>query len=180
MEPGDHFLVVYESLNERDLLAVVFLESALKRKDFIVFFLEGNEGIIRHLAKKNSGALERSKKRGTFLTVDSDQAFGKPPNLASFGSYYRELVRESQERSLRLSLLGEFPVKFFNEHEARETIERFINGDTSNRRPAFLCMVRKDNLFSLDPANMLILVESHDSTLLRGNPINKSNGHHAA
>jgi hypothetical protein len=180
MEPGDHFLVVYESLNERDLLAIVFLETALKRRDFIVFFLDGDDRIIRHLAKKNSGALERSKKQGTFLSVDPDQAFGKPPNLSSFGSYYRELVRESQKRSMRLSILGEFPIKFFSEHEARKTIERFIQGDTSARRPAFLCMVRKDNLFSLEPSNILVLVESHDSALLRGMPIGKSNGHYAS
>ena len=135
MRPGDHFLVVYDDLIERDSLAILFVECALKRKDFVVVFLQQKERIIRLLnSSKNLRAMKKALTKGTFLFVDNAQAFGRPPSLSSFERFYRDILERSKKMGLHVSLVGQFPVEFYDMYGDRKAIEQFIDSDTTTRR----------------------------------------------
>ena len=180
MRPGDHFFVVYDDFDERDYLATLFVESALKRKEIIVLILRSNDRIVRLLARKNDRTLKRSVGEKTLRLFDPDGAFGSPPDLSLFGRFFEDLLDESQRRRIRLSLLGEFPIEFYNKCEVRNAIEQLIDSKTTTFRPAVLCMAKKNAIFSIEPVNMLALIETHDSMLLKETPISKNGGHYTS
>jgi hypothetical protein len=170
----NHYLLVYEDSSEKNYLAALFVEAALKRKDLIVLFASDNEGILRSVIKRRGSAMRKAIAKKTLLLFDFPASYGKPPSLAAFESFFRKILQEGHERGLRISWLGEFPVEYYDGFDIENEIERFVDSYKVSRRPTGLCMNRKSAILSLEPRQLVSLIEAHDSILFDTTPFSRS------
>jgi hypothetical protein len=170
----NHCLVVYEDSSEKESLAVVFVEAALKRKDLTVLAVSDNDRIIRLVMRRRRKSVKKALAKRTILSVDSSQAYGKPPSRSSFENFFRRILQEGNERGLPVSYLAEFPTDYYHIFDVENEIERFVDSYMVSKRPTGLCMNKKSAVFSLEPRQLISLIEAHDRSLFATMPIRRS------
>jgi hypothetical protein len=169
---GDHKFTIYENDKERDLFALLFLQSALKRNDVIVVF-SGKSHQLSQLVRKKRSLLQASK-RGKIVFLNANEVYNSDDPSLSFSKLFDSLVLESKKQRKGLSFLGDCPPPAYQRFKSHYGIENLLDARNRDPRTTILCIYRNEGLSSLDPSDFVFIYDSHDSVFLNDIELQRS------
>jgi hypothetical protein len=169
---GEHKLTIYDNNQERDLLANLFLESAIKRGDYVAIFSGKSRELLHNVRKKRS--FLSAFKEGRAVSLDANRVYKMESPVAGFSKLFDGWRSQCKKQGRELSLLGDCPPPAYQRYKVHYGIEEIVEARKTDVRSTILCIYRNEGLASLDPADFLFIYRTHDSIFLNHTELERS------